>query len=140
MPSILERLDNVYEVEVEANDGNGLMSTQTITVNVLNETATIIGTVFVDADGDGLYDGGTETAIDGVTVELLDSAFAVLDDDLTSMGGGYGFDVDDEFATYHIRETQPTGVEEGAAILGSAGGSVIDSNEMQLTLTGASNE
>jgi hypothetical protein len=35
-----------------------------------------------------------------------------------------------------IRETQPTGVSDGVAVLGSAGGTVLSSNEMQLTLNG----
>jgi len=65
--------------------------------------------------GDGLFDGGTETGIDGVKVELLDNLFTELNNDLTSMGGVYAFTVDDELATYVIRETQPTGVANGAA-------------------------
>ena len=114
-----------------------------------NVTATISGTVFVDADADGLFDGGTETAIDGVEVklfELVESVFEELATDTTAMGGVYAFTVDDEFGTYSIRETQPTGVDDGAAIVGDADnngttgeaidGTVITSNEMQLTLTG----
>lgn len=41
-----------------------------LTVTVTNLTVTISGTVFVDVDGDGLFEGGTETAIDAVMVEL----------------------------------------------------------------------
>ncbi|MEO2045773.1 MAG: hypothetical protein ABGX16_04295 [Pirellulales bacterium] len=52
------------------------------------------------------------------------------------MGGVYGFEVDDEFATYVIRETQPIGVDDGAAILGDAGGNILSANEMELTLAG----
>ena len=93
--------------------------------------------MFVDADGDGLFDGGSETAIDSVIVELYNSAGGLLDTDLTELGGAYAFVVDDEFANYRIRETQPTGVNEGAAILGSAGGTVVTASEMQLTLQGS---
>ncbi|MGE3999635.1 MAG: LamG-like jellyroll fold domain-containing protein [Planctomycetaceae bacterium] len=128
--------DNIYEVEVRVTDSVGASAVATMTVNVLNQTATISGTVFVDADGDGLFDGGAESAIDGVTVELLDSALATVATDVTELGGVYAFTVDDELGTYRIRETQPTGVDDGAAILGDAGGTVISSNEMQLTLTG----
>jgi hypothetical protein len=138
--------DNDYDLEVTVTDSNGAMDSANMVVNVLNVTAMISGTVFVDADGDGLFDGGTETPIDGVKVELLDSMFALLATDATELGGVYGFIVDDEFATYHIRQTQPTGVDDGAAILGDANGngttgeaidgSVISSNEMELTLTG----
>ena len=129
--------DNVYEVEVEVTDSVGASALATMTVNVLNQTATISGTVFADVDGDGLFDGGTESAIDGVIVELLDSMFGTVDADVTELGGVYAFTVDDEMGTYRIRETQPNGVDDGEAILGNAGGTVISSNEMELTLAGA---
>ena len=137
-----------FTLEVQVTDSAGAFDTATITINVLNVQATISGTVFVDADGDGLFDGGTETAIDGVTVELLelDTVFVLLATDVTELGGVYAFTVDDEKGTYRIRETQPTGVNEGAGILGDADGdgitgevadgTVLSSNEMQLTLTG----
>ncbi len=126
-----------HSITVEASDGQGGKSTQTFTINLLNVTATISGTVFVDADGDGLFDGGTETAIDAVMIELYNNAGGLLDTDLTSLGGVYAFTVNDEYATYRLREIQPTGVNNGAAILGSAGGDVLSSNEMRLTLTGS---
>ncbi|MCA9028644.1 MAG: hypothetical protein KDA86_25785 [Planctomycetaceae bacterium] len=128
--------DNTYEVEVRVTDNVGASAVATMTVNVLNQIATISGTVFVDVDGDGLFDGGTETALDGVTVELLDSANSVLATDVTELGGVYAFTVDNELGTYRIRESQPTGVDDGAAILGNAGGTVISSNEMEVTLVG----
>lgn len=66
--------------------------------------------------------------------------------DVTELGGVYAFTVDDELGTYRIHETQPSGVDQGAAIVGdadgdgltgeAADGSVLSSNEMQLTLTG----
>lgn len=70
-----------------------------------------------------------------MTIDLL-LGDAVIGTDVTELGGVYAFVVDDEFATYRIRETQPTGVDDGAAILGDAGGTVLSSNEMQLTLAG----
>lgn len=61
--------------------------------------------------------------------------FDMLDSTLTEMGGVYAFTVNDEFGTYRIRENQPTGVTNGAALLGSAAiDSVFSANEMQLTL------
>ena len=126
-----------HTITVEASDGQGGSSTQSFTINLLNQTATISGTVFVDADGDGLFDGGTETAIDAVMVELYGASGGLLDTDLTELGGVYAFIVDDEYGTYRVREIQPTGVSNGAAILGSAGGDVISSNEMRLTLNGS---
>ena len=135
-------------LDVLVDDGNGGLDTATITVALLNETAIISGTVFVDVDGDGLFDGGTEIGIDGVTVTLYESdGVTQVATDLTSMGGAYAFTVDDEKGTYRIVETQPTGVDDGGAILGDANGngimgeaedgSVISTNEMQVTLIGA---
>lgn len=129
-----------HTITVQASDGAAGTpgtSTQMFTINLLNVTAVISGTVFVDVNSNGLFDGGTETAINGVTVKLLDSALAELAADVTEFGGVYAFTVNDEFATYRIREIQPTGVTDGAAILGSAAvDSVLSSNEMQLTLAG----
>jgi len=124
-----------HTITVEASDGAGGTSSQTFTIDLINQTATIIGQVFVDVDVDGLFDGGTETGIDGVTVTLLGGTEGT-QTDVTSLGGVYAFVVNDEFATYNIVETQPTGVDDGAAYLGDAGGTVISSNEMQLTLAG----
>lgn len=88
-------------------------------------------------DGDGLFDGGTKSPIDAALIELLNIAGELLASDVTAMGGTYAFIVNDEFGTYRIRETQPTGVTNGAAILGSAAiDSVLSANEMQLTLAG----
>ena len=91
---------------------------QEITIDLLNVTAVISGTVFVDANQDGDFDGGSETGIDGVTITLLDDTFATIGTDDTSMGGVYAFEVDDEFGTYRIVETQPTGVADGSEISG----------------------
>jgi VCBS repeat-containing protein len=132
-------IKQTVDVEVTATDlnGDGLSVNQTFTINVLNVTAMISGTVYVDANQNGLFDG-SETGIDGVTVELYDAdRTSLLATDTTELGGVYAFEVDDEFGTYRIVETQPTGVVDGAALLGDAGGTVISSNEMQLTLTGS---
>ena len=126
-----------HTITVEASDGAGGTSTQTFTIDLIDQTATISGTVFVDVDGDGLFDGGTESAIDAVLIELYDDAGNLLDFTSTGAGGVYAFVVGDEFATYRLLETQPTGVADGAAILGSAGGTILSANEMRLTLTGS---
>ena len=93
--------DNIYDVIVTVNDGKGGAADGNVTVNITNVTAIISGTVFVDADGDGLFDGGSETAIDNVIVELYDSDGGLLDSDQTELGGAYAFSVDDEFGTLH---------------------------------------
>jgi hypothetical protein len=137
-----------HTITVKASDGAAGTpgtSMQNFTIAVTNVTAVISGTIFVDADGDGLFDGGTESAIDAAIVELLDNDGNLLDTDET-LGGVYSFIVNDEFGTYRIREIQPSGVTNGAAILGDANGNaitgeavdgvVLSSNEMRLTLTG----
>jgi hypothetical protein len=126
-----------HTITVQASDGAGGTATQSFTINLTNVTAVISGTVFVDVNGNGLFDGGTETGINGVTVQLLNSTGGFLTSDVTEMGGVYAFTVNDELGTYRIREIQPTGVTNGAAILGSAAvDSVLSANEMQLTLAG----
>jgi hypothetical protein len=111
--------NNVYDVTVTVTDGDGLTDSADVAVTVNNITATIGGTVFVDVDGDGSFDGGTEIGIDGVTVTLTGDSLATPLVDVTSAGGLYAFTVDDEFGTYRIVETQPTGVDDGAEIAGS---------------------
>jgi hypothetical protein len=130
--------DNVYEVEVMVDDGNGGVATQTIQITLLNQ-ASITGSVFVDVNGNGLYDAN-EPGIDGVTVELLDaSGNAVLDEfnnpitATTSDGGYYLFD-DVDPAVYRVREVQPSGVNDGAEIVGSAGGTIVANDVIELTL------
>ncbi|MCH7751046.1 MAG: hypothetical protein IH898_02670, partial [Planctomycetes bacterium] len=61
------------------------------------------------------------------------SGTAVLDSALTSDGGFYLFE-DLDPATYQLHEIQPTGVDDGAELLGSLGGSIPANDIMQLTL------
>jgi len=130
--------DNVYEVEVMADDGNGGTATQTIGVTVLNQ-ASITGSVFVDVNGNSLFDGN-EPGIDGVVVELLDSGGTpVLDQSsqaitATTSDGGFILFEDLDPGTYQLHQQQPTGVSDGAEILGSLGGTIVANDTMQLTL------
>jgi len=121
----------VYEVEVLADDGNGLATPQLVRVTVLNR-ASVSGAVFVDTNGNGLYDAD-EMGIDDVTVELLDAGGAVIDTAVTSVGGYYQFE-DYQVGVYQIRETQPTGVDDGAEHLGSLGGTILANDLMQVDL------
>lgn len=130
--------DNIYEVEVVADDGSGGVASQTILVSVLNQ-ASITGSVFVDVNGNQLYDAN-EPGIDGVVVQLLDgSGNPVLDENndpistITSDGGYFLFE-DLDPANYQLRELQPSGVNDGAEILGSLGGSVVADDIMALSL------
>ena len=130
--------DNVYEVEIEADDDNGLTTTQTVFVTVLNQ-ASITGTVFIDANTNNQFDAN-EAGIDGVLIELLDATGSpVLDDfgnaitTFTSDGGFYLFE-DLDPGVYRIFENQPTGVGDGLESLGSLGGSIVANDTMELTL------
>lgn len=138
--------DNTYLVHISVQDSVGAHRSAEMAVSVSNVTATISGTVFVDANQDGLFDGGSESALDQVLIELLDENGGFLAEDTTSMGGAYAFEVDDEFATFRLREIQPEGVDDGQAVVGDANGngitgetadgSVISTNEMLLQLGG----
>jgi len=124
--------DNVYEVEVKADDGNGLTSTQIVQVTVLNR-ASVTGTVFVDTNENGLYDAD-EMGIDGVTIDLLDAASSEVVGTVATADGGYYQLEDFDPGTYRIRETQPSGVTDGAEHIGSAGGSIVANDVMEVDL------
>ncbi len=118
-------------LQVEVSDEDGDTSVAQVTVNLLNRPS-ISGTVFVDANENGRFDAN-ELGIDGVTVELLDATDQVFASTVTSQGGYYLFD-DLDPGTYRIREIQPSGVTDGAESLGSAGGTVVANDLMEVTL------
>ena len=128
-----------HNITVEANDGSGAAnatSSQNFTINLTDVRRMISGMVFVDVNGDGVMQA-TEPGIDGVTVELTGVEGSQVD--TTSMGGDYAFEVGDEFGTYQITETQPTGVNDGVEILGNLGGTAnpLGANDvMELKLDG----
>ncbi len=84
--------------------------------------ASISGTVHADLDGDCVLDPG-ETPLEGVTIELLDAQGDLLQTTTTDAAGFYSFE-DLPPGTYGIREVQPDGLLNGAAQVGSAGGTV----------------
>ena len=118
-------------LDVEVSDEDGAAVTATVTIYLLNQ-ASITGTVFVDANQNGLIEAN-EMGIDGVTVELLDGDGALVATTLTSLGGYYQFE-DHDPGTYRIRQVQPTGVADGAESLGSLGGTIVENDVMELTL------
>jgi hypothetical protein len=124
--------NNVYDVRVTVTDAGGLTGVQDIAVTVTNQ-ASITGQVFVDVDQDGLFDAN-EPGLNGVTIELLDASGTTVLDTVFSSDGGFFIFEDLNPATYRLREVQPTGVDDGAEILGSLGGSVVSNDTMQLTL------
>jgi large repetitive protein len=74
-------------------------------------TGSISGFVYVDAGDDGVK-GATETPISGTTLQLLDSAGAVVATTTTSADGSYVFS-GVPAGTYSVVELQPTGYTDG---------------------------
>lgn len=82
--------------------------------------AEISGFVFVDRDADCLFDAN-ERPIQGVRVDLLDSAGRTVATTTTDATGAYRF-TDLPEGTYTLRETQPLGFFQGGQTAGSGGG------------------
>ena len=125
-----------YTLVVEGTDGSGV-DTGDVTIELINRPS-VTGSVFVDVNENGLYDAN-EPTIDGVTVELLDSTGApVLDsagNPVTAVteNGFYLFE-DLVAGTYQLHEVQPTGVDDGAELVGDQGGTVPANDTMQIEL------
>ena len=125
-------------VEVQVAEDDGGTGSATVTVNLLNQ-ASITGEVFVDVNQNGLYDAN-EPGIDGVVIELLDEFGAAVLDDLgnpitaTTTGGGFYLFEDLDIGTYQLHEIQPSGVDDGAELLGSLGGTIPANDTMQLAI------
>jgi hypothetical protein len=124
-------------LNIQVSDGDGGVDTASVTVNLVN-LASIDGEVFVDVNHNGLFDANE--GVNGIVVNLLDqSGNPVLDSfgqpitATTNSGGFYLFD-DLLPGTYQVAETQPTGVTDGSAHLGSLGGTILGIDRMQLTL------
>ena len=68
----------------------------------------VSGTVFFDQNRDGTQQGGTDTGIPGVTVELVDANGVVVGTTTTGPDGSYAFP-NVPPGTYSVREVQPLG-------------------------------
>jgi PKD repeat protein len=127
-----------FVLQVQVEDGDGGTGTATVSIDLLNQ-ASIKGAVFVDVNRNGLYDAN-EPGLDGITIELLDeNGVPILDTSnnpitATTSDGGFYLLEDLNPGTYQVHEVQPTGVDDGAEILGSLGGTVAANDTMQLTL------
>ena len=126
-----------FTLEFTVTNSHG-SATAIVTIQLLNQ-ASITGAVFVDINSNGLMEAN-EPGIDGVTVQLLDqNGNAVLGANgqqitATTSSGGFYLLEDLNPGIYRIRELQPTGVTDGAEIVGSLGGSLVVNDTMQLTL------
>ncbi|WP_164101248.1 SdrD B-like domain-containing protein [Candidatus Laterigemmans baculatus] len=83
--------------------------------------STLSGRVWSDVDLDRTWDAG-ESPIEGVRIELVDSAGRVVAHTLTDAAGTYEFR-DIAPGVYSVREYQPDGYFHGGQIAGSHGGS-----------------
>lgn len=82
--------------------------------------SSISGVVFRDLNNNGVQNG-TDTGINGVTVELLDAGNVFITSVLTDAFGNYTFP-NLQPGTYSVREpTQPTGTSNGLTVPGAVG-------------------
>jgi uncharacterized repeat protein (TIGR01451 family) len=93
--------------------------------------SSIAGSVYVDADNDGVRDAG-ESGIAGVTVELAGTdanGVAVTRTVTTDASGNYLFE-DLLAGTYTVTETQPAAFVDGLDTPGSVGGSAATNDQL----------
>ncbi|MEL6572223.1 MAG: SdrD B-like domain-containing protein, partial [Pseudomonadota bacterium] len=94
-------------------------------------TASLGNFVFLDANGNGVFDGA-DTAVGGVAVDLLDVDGLVLDSTTTDANGAYLFDELDA-GIYSVRFTAPSGLEFTAAATDAADATNNDSDADETT-------
>jgi protocatechuate 3,4-dioxygenase beta subunit len=84
----------------------------------------LAGMVFADSNDDCVYDPALgETAISGVTIQLIDASGTVVASTQTDTAGRYRF-ANLRPGSYSVRELQPSGFFQGGQRIGSAGGRV----------------
>lgn len=89
-----------FNLSYEGGDGNDVVLT-------INGQPEVWGRVFTDVNGNGLRDSA-DTALNGVTVDLLDANLQILDTATTADGGYYSFDGLDA-GTYTVAVSAPNG-------------------------------
>jgi predicted outer membrane repeat protein len=122
-----------YSVTASANGAAGTPAFAL--TNTGSATASLSGVVFADVNGNSLYDAN-EPGIDGATIQLLDATGTTLLTSTTTTGGGFYLFDGLAPGTYRIHEVQPSGVTDGADLLGSLGGSVVANDTFQVALGG----
>jgi len=88
----------------------------------------IAGRVFLDSDGNCIFEAH-ERGLAGVQIELLDSTQRVLARVVTDENGRYAFN-NLPAGNYTIRQIQPTGLFDGGAKAGTAGGNTSIPNQI----------
>lgn len=105
-------------------DGSGVVSYSAGNNFAEITVSSISGTVFLDLGNDGIKNAG-DTAIAGVTLELLNSASAVIATTVTDASGNYIFS-NLTNGTYSVREPiQPPGTANGLTIAGTINGVTV---------------
>jgi VCBS repeat-containing protein len=119
------------------SDGKGGSATQTVTVTVEGpQTGSLAGFVYVDANGNGVRDGG-EQGLAGVTIRLWgQDIFGEFVDRTTTTDatGAYRFE-GVVAGSYVIEETQPAGFADSVESLGSLGTLASRAGQDQFFLT-----
>ena len=96
----------------------------------------LAGRVYADPEEDCVF-GPQDVPLSGVKIELLDEHDIVVATTFTDSEGKYKFD-DLAPGKYKVRETQPAGYFQGAAILGSTGGVIVTPDVIsEITITSA---
>ena len=113
---------------------NGLSQGQLGSIDqlVTAEPSSISGLVWLDFNDDGEVNFG-ESAIEGVTVELLDDQGNVIDTTVTDADGVYAF-TNLDAGTYTVREVQPLGYNDGKDVVGTEGGVLSNDQVSNITL------
>ncbi len=111
-------------------------------VNFGETRGSILGSVWVDRDKDGVRDGTgdpivppTDPGIAGVTIELLNSGGSVIATTTTDAKGDYFFD-NLPAGTYSVREAQPAIYGDGVDLVGTVGGTAVGSAATNDTISG----
>ncbi len=126
----------VYTVSVRVSDGTFATESGTVTLTVQAiPPSSLSGTVFTDFNDDGEIDFG-EMGIAGVAVALTGTdnlSHAVSMSQTTDADGSYMF-LNLLPGSYQITETQPAGYLQGIDTVGTAGGSLVATDQFFVQL------
>ncbi|WP_456320478.1 SdrD B-like domain-containing protein [Roseimaritima sediminicola] len=93
------------------------------------EPSSLSGFVYVDSDGDCVFDNGDEMPLADVEVELLDAGGRVVGRTRTDADGNYRFE-NLAPGRYSVRELQPAGYFHGGQVVGTGGGVVLGDDHL----------
>ncbi len=97
--------------------------------------SSISGTVFLDQNNNGIQEAG-DTALVGVTMQLVNNANAVVQTTTTDTSGNYSF-TGLAPGTYSVREpTQPANTANGITTAGTTGGTATTNATLPSAITG----